>query len=398
MSMVDYNLITNEPLNYYVYIHKNKITKEVYVGITNNPKRRWRETGYKCCPDFYDAIQEFGWDNFEHIIIADNLPKSMASIMECELIKKYDLINNGYNSRAGSWECGASSHEPIYQYTIDGVFVKEWEDRSEASYFYGMSIMECAKGNVRTAYKYRWDYAKKEKLPPLPKLTKTPKDPSTININDEKYIQSPRVYKFDLTGNLLKIYDNCSKIDDDGVRIDLIYKLCEKQNCYVYNESVWVYEEDAYTGYVQAVIDNHNRKHPKYVQYDLNGNLIKTYNSVKEVVDAGFRMSGVGSACNGTLKVSENYQWRFGYDNPPGKIESVKYNRVIPIAQKTRDGELVAIHKSAMAASRQFNSINGGNHILDVCKGRSPIAFNYLWEYTTNEAYEDYIKNNPAAS
>ena len=394
--MVDISLITNEPLNYFVYIHKNIITEKVYVGITNNPNRRWHESGYKHCPDFYEAIQEFGWSNFEHIIVAENLPKSMASIMEYELIKKYDLRNNGYNSSSGSWKCGSSSYKPIYQYNIDGSFIKEWPDRSKAICLYGNSIVYCAEGKCRTAYKYRWDFKKKKKLSPLPKLTKTPKDPSTININDERYVQSSKVYKFNLNGDLLKIYDNLSKIDDNGARIDLIYKLCEKQNCYAYNEFVWVYEEDAYTGYVQKVIDKHNKKHPKYVQYDLDGNLIKIYNTINELELSGFNIRNINSACKGIMKTCENYQWRYGFDAPPGKIISTKYNKVIPIAQKTLDGEIVAIYKSAAAAAKKFNSINGGCHILEVCKGKRPIAFNYLWEYSTREEYENYIatKNN----
>lgn len=48
--------------------------------MTNNIKVRWRNNGinYKACILFYRAIQKYGWDNFEHIILNDNLSKTEA--------------------------------------------------------------------------------------------------------------------------------------------------------------------------------------------------------------------------------------------------------------------------------------------------------------------------------
>ena len=90
---------------YCVYIHINKINGKMYVGQTCvKPEKRWNNgNGYKQCSYFYRAIQKYGWDNFEHEIIASNLTKDEADNFERLLINKLDLlnINKGYNLQDG---------------------------------------------------------------------------------------------------------------------------------------------------------------------------------------------------------------------------------------------------------------------------------------------------------
>lgn len=89
---------------YTVYIHKNKINQKIYVGLTKqNPLTRWRSKGegYKKQPKFWNAIQKYGWDNFEHIILKTNLTADEASQLEKELIKSFNSVQNGYNADEG---------------------------------------------------------------------------------------------------------------------------------------------------------------------------------------------------------------------------------------------------------------------------------------------------------
>lgn len=89
---------------YSVYIHKSPSNK-YYIGITSlNVNDRWKKgNGYKKQPYFYRAIQKYGWDNFEHKIIAENLTKDEACQMEKDLIKSYNSSNKnfGYNISLG---------------------------------------------------------------------------------------------------------------------------------------------------------------------------------------------------------------------------------------------------------------------------------------------------------
>lgn len=92
-----------EQKNYTVYMHRNKINDKAYIGLTRQSAQdRWRNgKGYKHCLKFNRAIEKYGWDNFEHIIICEGLSEEEASKLEIELIEECDTINNGYNISLG---------------------------------------------------------------------------------------------------------------------------------------------------------------------------------------------------------------------------------------------------------------------------------------------------------
>ena len=79
--------------NYKIYVHINKINGKIYIGQTcrKNVKARYGKNGiqYQKCPRFWNAIQKYGWDNFEHIVLIENLTQEIADIVEVELIEKY---------------------------------------------------------------------------------------------------------------------------------------------------------------------------------------------------------------------------------------------------------------------------------------------------------------------
>lgn len=92
---------------YCVYIHINKQNRKVYIGQTkfgDNPNKRWRNgEGYIMSVVFYQAIKKYGWDGFEHKVIASGLTQDEANHLEESLIQQFDSTNfaNGYNIKSG---------------------------------------------------------------------------------------------------------------------------------------------------------------------------------------------------------------------------------------------------------------------------------------------------------
>lgn len=74
---------------YCVYMHKNKINGKIYVGSTkygDDPNKRWRDgEGYG--GEFKNDIDKYGWDNFEHHVIQNNL-----SLEEANELEKLNII------------------------------------------------------------------------------------------------------------------------------------------------------------------------------------------------------------------------------------------------------------------------------------------------------------------
>ena len=93
-------------MDYCIYVHVNKINNKRYVEMTcKQPEQRWGINGckYKSSPHFYSAIQKYGWDGFEHVVLIEGLTKTEACILEKRFIKKWKTQNReyGYNISDG---------------------------------------------------------------------------------------------------------------------------------------------------------------------------------------------------------------------------------------------------------------------------------------------------------
>lgn len=98
-------------MNYTVYKHTAPDGR-IYVGITSQkPAVRWQcGNGYKGNSYFTRAIQKYGWDNFSHEILFENISRDEAVKHEIELIARYKSnqrkfgfnISSGGESKSGT--------------------------------------------------------------------------------------------------------------------------------------------------------------------------------------------------------------------------------------------------------------------------------------------------------
>ena len=185
---------------YTIYMHRNKINGKVYIGQTNqNPEYRWKRNGkgYETCEIMWKAINKYGWINFEHIILKENLTLEEANFYEMYYIDKFNSTNKkyGYNIRKGGnnsplkdstkeklsklfkgenhplygkhhstevrRKISLTKSFPVLQFSKDNKFLAEYESAKTASKLLGIcyqNISLCCKKNKGTAGGYIWKY------------------------------------------------------------------------------------------------------------------------------------------------------------------------------------------------------------------------------------------------
>lgn len=120
---------------YYIYMHRNEINNKIYIGQTcqSPPNKRWYPSNYAHSPCFYNAIQKYGWSNFSHIILEDNLTLEEANEREAYWIKFYNTLNRkyGYNIRPGG------NNAAISEETKKKMSLNHRDVKGEKNYFYG---------------------------------------------------------------------------------------------------------------------------------------------------------------------------------------------------------------------------------------------------------------------
>jgi group I intron endonuclease len=98
-----------------VYVHINKINGKIYVGRTSqNPESRYGANGIGYLrqdkysdkylqPLFANAINKYGWENFDHEVIASNLTEEESRNFEKLLINLLHTNQKefGYNMTDG---------------------------------------------------------------------------------------------------------------------------------------------------------------------------------------------------------------------------------------------------------------------------------------------------------
>lgn len=125
---------------YLVYQHTSPSGK-VYVGITSQSvSKRWQNgKGYtkNNQPYFNAAINKYGWNNFKHEIILENVAESEAKYTERYLIRWYKLHKISYNITDGGE--GMLGHriesvlKHIYQFDLQGNLIKDYSCIKDAA-------------------------------------------------------------------------------------------------------------------------------------------------------------------------------------------------------------------------------------------------------------------------
>lgn len=281
----------NMERRYTVYEHVSPENKR-YIGITSQKTSvRWRKgNGYSKNKHFFRAIQKYGWENFQHNIIAENVEENEAKIKEVELIKKYNTTNPkfGYNiTRGGDTRqpCPEEVRERIRQKT-KGKIVSE-ETRRKIS---------LAKKGV--------------KKPPMSDEQKSKISISLLGNKRAlgKHNNTKPIAMCDLNGNILRNFSSAVEVQKElNLSSSAIDKACREnadtnglENTKyggIYGGHKWYFIDDN-----GAIINNNtgkkiNKRNTSIIQCDLDGNILQRFEKIKEATKhCGFPINGLGFA------------------------------------------------------------------------------------------------------
>jgi group I intron endonuclease len=271
------NMIENG--NYCVYVHISPSGKK-YVGQTGTkPEYRWQNgKGYLqkykknneyTQPVFARAILKYGWENFEHEIIASNLTKEEANNFEKLLIEKLDTVNSkyGYNCTMGGEGC-SPSEESRKKMSESHKGMKRSEEtkkkiseslKGENNYIYGKHLNEETKKKISESHKgktlseeHKNKISKSIKGENHPFYGKTHTEEAKKKIGEANKIalagkknpNARKVSQYGLDGNLIKVWDCMSDASRElGTSNQGIYNCCNgySKKCVGF---VWKYYED----------------------------------------------------------------------------------------------------------------------------------------------------------
>lgn len=301
---------------YCVYMHRNKINDKKYIGITcRKPEHRWGKDGHSYKGQvFKKAIEKYGWNNFYHVILFNELSAEDAYKKEQELIKLYKSNQKefGYNLSAGG-EHGSTGYLNnsmsivVYQYDLDGNFIAEYPSLSEAERVTGISnssISSCCKGKQMYTGEFQWSYTKVDKMPKIDKHQL---------ISDKVRKKGKPVYCYDMDGNFIKKYNSARIASEETNTNQSQINVCCSGRTRYSNNFQWFYE---YMGNKIEPINKYENLYHRTVkvnQYDKNKVFIKTWDTIKEasIAMGSTSSSNILRCLSGEGKTAYGYIWEY---------------------------------------------------------------------------------------
>ena len=391
---------------YSVYKHTNVINGKVYIGITvNEPVVRWGRNGDGYSTQYFGiAIKKYGWENFKHEILFENLSAKEASQKEIELIKEYDATNSekGYNIAKGGLTGDVRHPKTVYQYSLDGKFIKEYPSLSQAAYENNTkhSIIgnACRSGINHKSINYRWSY---EYLG---------EQVAWDLMRNNNFYQE--VYCYDLDGNYLRRYETVTEAQDDtGIDNSAICG-CYKGKTSNTKGLRWFteYQGDKIEplnycvnkkGQIVKAFELRDLKLRPIYQYDSEGIYIAKYDSARIAAEA-LNFNNLNNACIASERYgykTYGFYWSYNYyengfkpiKNKPKNGKRNKQFTQTPVYSYDDKGRYVRDYLSLEDAA---NAVGGKIYTLYKCCKNNRMSKGYYWSFK-KESVKNDIHINP---
>lgn len=270
---------------YSVYMHTTPSGKR-YIGITcQDPKIRWGNgSNYKKQPYFSNAINEFGWNNIKHEILYTALTKEEAEQKERELIAFYKSNNReyGYNIDNGGKSKGRCSEETK---KLLSEIQKGWKPSEY--------MLQRAK-EVNTGRHCSKETREKIRLSNIGKIVSNESKLKMSNSHKGKHLADS--HKEHISEKVKKSWT--------AERRKHMSEISKGRKGPTWSEEQIQWFRDHNRGEMSVLSK-------KVGQFDLQGNLIRTFGSTREAGRAGFNASTISAVCRGEKHTHHGFVWKY---------------------------------------------------------------------------------------
>lgn len=180
------------------------------------------------------------------------------------------------------------------------------------------------------------------------------------------------VLQYDMYGNLIREFDSVISISNKyGYNSSNIASCCRGITLSA-NGYIWRYKDE----FIEIDLEKLNCKKRKVSQYDMLGNYIMTFDSIKDASSQGFNENNIQDCCVGRSKSHRGFIWRYAEDTPPEKYKKKQQRSV---NQFDMNGEFIRSWESIVSVTKELGI--GGNCISTCCKGGYKSAGGFVWKY-----------------
>ena len=367
---------------YKVYKHtlpkeiSGKANDKVYIGITlQKIEYRWRNgEGYKAQSYFYNAIQKYGWDNFLHEILFDNLLRKEAEQKEKELIYFYNSTNHqfGYNIQSGGYSSECKYLEKPVICIETKVVYKSATDAGRKLGISNNTISACCRGLNKLAGNYHWMFEENYS-----------EENALIWIENAKSKKCREVYCIDTD----KIYSSIVEASvDTGIGANLISGCCSGDTLFAGN-LMWLYLDDVTEDKIDYMIKQRKIKEDeKFEKCIICLETKKIYQSPNDAQNkTGINRNHIRECCKGDSIMAKGYHWMYLSDYTEESAAEILNKPKNIKAKKVKCLNTGIVYDSVRMAA--LNNDTNHTSISQCCKGlkeyagKLPNGTKLYWEY-----------------
>jgi hypothetical protein len=286
-----------------------------------------------------------------------------------------ECVKNKRNKSFGYYWSKKSNYKPdwkpithkrkVFQYDLNGNFIKEWDRPEQASKELNVShsgISSVCNGKNKTAGGFIWK--------------RNGNTDFSRNLEPKK-TTAKKIFQYDLKGKFIKEWDSVSAASK-ALSIEAT-SICYSCSLKIKTAGgfIWKYPDDTDFS-LNMLPDKTPAK--KVFQYDLKGNFIKEWDSAEKASKSINRsLSNISSACTGRNKTAGGFIWKYPGDTDfslnmlPDKTNEKK------VIQYDLKGNLIKEWGSIQQASKALNIADSS--MTAVCKGRLKTSGGFIWKY-----------------